>query len=68
MDAEELVAWGSKVVEEALFRWSTSGDRVAAAKDMLDATIVSMLFGHLPTPRVTCVINTTTPSYEGDCL
>lgn len=68
MDAEELVAWGNKVAEEALFQWGTAQDRVKAARAMLDAAIVNLLFGHLPAPRVSCVLTTTVPSYVGPCM
>jgi hypothetical protein len=75
MDAKELLEFHQKVEEESLMAYDllkaeespTIRDLKQAARRVQDALILGLSFAYLPPPRVTCLITTVLPDYDGPC-
>lgn len=75
MDAKELLEFHQKVEEESLMSYDvlkaeespTIRDLKLAARRVQDALILGLSFAYLPPPRVTCLISTVLPDYDGPC-
>ncbi len=75
MDAKELLEFHQKVEEESLMAYDvlkaeetpTIRDLKLAARRVQDALILGLSFAYLPPPRVTCLITTVLPDYDGPC-
>jgi hypothetical protein len=76
MDAQDMLAFSVRVEEEALMLWdlckcdpvATRKELVDAACGVQDAVILGLCFAHLPPPRISCIISTLMPDYDGPCM
>lgn len=76
MDAREMLLFASTVEEESLMEWDackanptvTRRELADAARGVQDATILGLCFSHLPPPRISCIISTVLPDYDGPCM